>query len=76
MPPTVDNVASKRYRICRILFRKAAIEALFVLAIAVGHTKADKAQMSDCELRHPMGDAWWTGPLLANTAATALADII
>ena len=24
-----------------------------------------------CEERHPMNDAWWTGPMLANTAATA-----
>jgi hypothetical protein len=24
-----------------------------------------------CELRHPMTDAWFTGPMLANTAATA-----
>jgi hypothetical protein len=24
-----------------------------------------------CEERHPMGDAWWTGPMLANTPATA-----
>ncbi|MFP5238036.1 MAG: transporter [Acidobacteriota bacterium] len=25
----------------------------------------------NCALTHPMGDAWWTGPMLANTAETA-----
>ncbi len=42
-----------------------------VLAVAAGHARADATRMSACETRHPMGDAWWTGPMLANTAATA-----
>ena len=32
---------------------------------------AESEQTSSCEMRHPMTDAWFTGPMLANTAATA-----
>jgi hypothetical protein len=53
----------------RILLRKALTTILLLLATMAG--RADEAQASDCEMRHPMGDAWWTGPMLANTAATA-----
>jgi hypothetical protein len=28
-------------------------------------------QPTSCDERHPMNDAWWTGPMLANTPATA-----
>jgi hypothetical protein len=55
----------------RILLRKALTTILLLLATMTGRARADEAQASDCEMRHPMGDAWWTGPLLANTAATA-----
>src|SRR5580698_6532550 len=53
----------------RILLRKALTTILLLLATMAG--RADEAQASDCEMKHPMGDAWWTGPMLANTAATA-----
>ena len=32
---------------------------------------AQDEQTLPCELRHPMTNAWFTGPMLANTAATA-----
>jgi hypothetical protein len=32
---------------------------------------AENSQKVPCEQRHPMNDAWFTGPMLANTAATA-----
>jgi hypothetical protein len=55
----------------RIWLRKALTTILLLLATMAGRAQADEAQASDCEMRHPMGDAWWTGPMLANTAATA-----
>ena len=41
------------------------------LIASVGQPCVGETQSSDCEVRHPMGNAWWTGPMLANTAATA-----
>ena len=40
-----------------------------VLLFAYG--KAFAVSQSPCEERHPTNDAWFTGPMLANTAATA-----
>lgn len=45
--------------------------AAFLLAVTWGRAAAGEAQPGSCELRHPMTDAWFTGPMLANTAATA-----
>lgn len=42
--------------------------ALFVMVLAALPLRASAW---DCEDRHPLGDAWFTGPMLANTAATA-----
>jgi hypothetical protein len=33
--------------------------------------RAETSGSDDCEATHPMNDAWFTGPMLANTAATA-----
>lgn len=49
--------------------RLALAIGMFVLAsssLAAVETRTD-----ECETRHPMNDAWFTGPMLANTAATA-----
>jgi len=43
-------------------------------AFASAAAKADALQLQQpvpCDQRHPMNDAWWTGPMLANTPATA-----
>lgn len=42
--------------------------------IAATAARADAVQIQrpqSCDERHPMNDAWWTGPMLANTPATA-----
>src|SRR6202035_4000514 len=42
------------------------------LSIATSAEPAAQAQQPiPCDERHPMNDAWWTGPMLANTPATA-----
>ncbi len=60
-----------RRRYSRTLRRKALTTLLLLLATMAGRARADEAQASNCAVSHPMGDAWWTGPMLANTAATA-----
>lgn len=43
-------------------------------AAALAASNADGVQLpqpASCDQRHPMNDAWWTGPMLANTPATA-----
>jgi hypothetical protein len=60
-----------RTKYSQTLQRKALTTLLLLLATMVGRAHAEDAQASNCEVIHPMGDAWWTGPLLANTAATA-----
>jgi hypothetical protein len=51
----------------------ALLAVCFVLAATAA--RADGVpllqQSTSCEQRHPMNDAWWTGPMLANTPATA-----
>ncbi|MFZ0274553.1 MAG: hypothetical protein WB524_12285 [Acidobacteriaceae bacterium] len=48
-----------------------------VLIVALAHpwlARGDAVQIQQpptCDQRHPMNDAWWTGPMLANTPATA-----
>jgi hypothetical protein len=54
-----------------IRFRGALLAIFFLFAITAGHARAEVSQKPSCSLRHPMNDAWWTGPMLANTAATA-----
>jgi len=39
--------------------------------MAGGYAAAEELEDSSCANRHPMNSAWWTGPMLANTAATA-----
>jgi hypothetical protein len=41
------------------------------LLLALGAASAHASEESPCADRHPMNDAWFTGPMLANTAATA-----
>ena len=43
----------------------AALAGALVLTVTARAT----AQSNDCDDRHPMGDAWFTGPMLANSAA-------
>ncbi len=50
--------------------RRVAVVGIFLLLFAA-HARADEAQPAPCAERHPMTDAWFTGPMLANTAATA-----
>jgi hypothetical protein len=40
-------------------------------AAAPARASVNATQISACADRHPMTDAWFTGPMLANTAATA-----
>lgn len=49
---------------------RAMIVALSMLCVAAP-ALAHVAIPDNCALTHPMGDAWWTGPMLANTAETA-----
>ena len=62
--------AATRKNSC-ILQRKTLTILALLLATVVGRGCAAEAQALDCAVSHPMGDAWWTGPMLANTAATA-----
>jgi len=41
------------------------------LLAAAAHASVNAASVSPCSGSHPMTDAWFTGPMLANTAATA-----
>ena len=54
------------------LLRAAILAACFLLALAA-HAAAPIAadNLNPCVERHSMSDAWFTGPMLANTAATA-----
>jgi hypothetical protein len=46
--------------------------ACFLLAATAARADGVPVQQPlSCEQRHPMNDAWWTGPMLANTPATA-----
>jgi hypothetical protein len=48
--------------------------ALGIVALHVVFPQPASAEIElkpSCETRHPMTDAWFTGPMLANTAATA-----
>ncbi|MGB9031455.1 MAG: hypothetical protein WCC27_15140 [Acidobacteriaceae bacterium] len=40
-------------------------------AAAAEPNAVQRQQPIPCDQRHPMNDAWWTGPMLANTPATA-----
>ena len=51
------------------IIRLAVLVAASAMFMASGI--AEEPQPSPCASRHPMNDAWWTGPMLANTAATA-----
>jgi hypothetical protein len=66
-PPTGGKT---RRRCSRNLLRKTVILLILLEAIAARGSAHD-AQTSNCEASHPIGDAWWTGPMLANTAAMA-----
>ncbi len=46
--------------------------ALSVLAAASGAAGAEEAVPPPPEVRQSLDDAWWTGPMLANTPATAI----
>ena len=50
-----------------------ALSLILVLAAAFSNAcaSAGEAEPTPCGERHPMNDAWFTGPMLANTAATA-----
>lgn len=51
------------------LLRTAALILLCLLAHAALH--AETLASDPCTITHPMNDAWFTGPMLANTAASA-----
>ena len=54
--------------------RYVEVAALMIAGLVVGAAGAraqPEGSPPSCIARHPMGDAWWTGPMLANTAATA-----
>jgi hypothetical protein len=51
--------------------RKAILGTLTVLALTAALARAqDPASPPSLVVRQPLNDAWWTGPLLANSAAT------
>ncbi|HWE86520.1 MAG TPA: hypothetical protein VG267_16370 [Terracidiphilus sp.] len=63
-------------RLMAILWRCRILAAgLLVASFFHGQARAEAAsgrtQAVPCETRHAMNDAWFTGPMLANTAATA-----
>ena len=45
--------------------------AWLILSAIVGPTPSCCQESGPCQERHPMNDAWFTGPMLANTPATA-----
>ena len=50
----------------------ALVLATFASANAAADPTAVQSQQAvSCDQHHPMNDAWWTGPMLANTPATA-----
>jgi hypothetical protein len=51
--------------------RQILLAAWLLAAAAPARANVNAAQISPCADRHPMTDAWFTGPMLANTAATA-----
>ena len=57
-----------RQRPARLSHSLALLALLLLFPVLA---RADEAQPAPCALRHPMTDAWFTGPMLANTAATA-----
>jgi hypothetical protein len=56
-------------RVCRLLSIAAGTLALLVSAPDISWAAFTRS--GDCSDRHPTSGAWWTGPMLANTAATA-----
>lgn len=52
---------------------RARFVFLAACLLAAGHARAsvNATRTAPCADRHPMTDAWFTGPMLANTAATA-----
>lgn len=60
----------------RLIRAALCVAAMGLACSAAVHAdaNADGVQMQQpvpCDQRHPMNDAWWTGPMLANTPATA-----
>jgi hypothetical protein len=53
-----------------ILLRKATATALAALAIAPVFAAAQEVEAPTSDARHSLDDAWWTGPMLAPSAAT------
>jgi len=53
-----------------MILTKSIFVTLLMLATAAS-ASADERDPIACALTHPMNDAWWTGPMLANTAETA-----
>ena len=51
--------------------RRILLTAFLLACGARVYASVNAAQASPCADRHPMTDAWFTGPMLANTAATA-----
>ncbi|HKF49172.1 MAG TPA: hypothetical protein VKB38_17570 [Terracidiphilus sp.] len=50
---------------------RSATAMFLVCAFTCSRAFAGGIVAAPCEERHPMSDAWFTGPMLANTAATA-----
>ena len=61
---------SKVLRLARTLCL-ALTTCILPLAAAAEPNAVQLQQPIPCDQRHPMNDAWWTGPMLANTPATA-----
>lgn len=53
------------------LLQAAILAACFLLARAATAAAIATNDLNPCVERHSMSDAWFTGPMLANTAATA-----
>lgn len=70
-------IAARTGRIGSLLTRTPGIvRGVALLLLCCGNALAapDAVQLQQpmpCSQRHPMNDAWWTGPMLANTPATA-----
>lgn len=50
--------------------RKQSSWTIALVALIVGRAGAQPAESGTCRLSHSLEDAWWTGPMLANSAAT------
>lgn len=61
---------SKSLIVARVLCL-AFVSCAFPLVAAAEPNAGQHLQPTPCDQRHPMNDAWWTGPMLANTPATA-----